>query len=107
MFETISILGGTLLAVIAVAAIVAAQWREIPSGPVPLYEMLRRQGDRAAVMALASGSRDFAIAMRRCVGCTARAECRAWLDSGRDEGFDKFCANADYVSLMRGLAKGG
>lgn len=104
MFETVSILGGTLVAVIAVAAIVAAQWREIPPGPVPLYEMLRRQSDRAAVMAIASGSRDFASAVRQCVGCAARAECRAWLDSGNRAGFEDFCANAAYVSRMRSLA---
>ena len=69
--------------------------------------MLRRQSDRAASIAIASGSRDFAVAVSRCVGCAARSECRAWLDSGRDEGYGKFCINAGYVSLMRGLAKGG
>ena len=103
--ETLAILGGTLLAVIAVAAVVAAQWRNLPEGPVPLYEMLRRQSNEAAGLALASGSRDFAVALKRCVGCSAREECRSWLDSGRREGFDKFCANASYVSAMSGLTK--
>jgi len=107
LLESVAILGGTLLAVITLAAIVAAQWRNLPEGPVPLYEMLRRQGERAASMAIASGSRDFAVAVGRCVGCTARAECRGWLDSLRGEGFEKFCANAGYVSLMRGLAERG
>ena len=105
MLESVAVLSGTLLVLIGLAAIIAAQWRNLPDGPVPLYEMLRRQSDRAAGMAIASGSRDFAFAIRRCVGCAARSECRAWLDSGRREGFEKFCANADYVSLMRGLAK--
>ena len=103
--ESVAILGGALLAVITVAAVVAAEWRNIPEGPVPLYEMLRRQGDDAAGLALASGSRDFAVALKRCVGCSAREECRSWLDSGRREGFDRFCPNAGYVSAMSGLAK--
>lgn len=105
LLESVAILGGTVLAVGAIAAIVAAHWRELPRGPLPLYEMLRKQSDRAAGMALASGSRDFAVAVRQCLACNAKRECRSWLESDSREGFDRFCANAAYVQNMRSLAK--
>ena len=103
--ESVAILGGTFLVVFTIGAVIMAQWRGIPAGPLPLYEMLVRQDPRAATKALASGSRDFAVAVRQCVGCSARAQCRAWLDSGSRDGFDEFCANAGYVARMRALSE--
>ena len=103
--ESIAVLGGITLVVILVVAVVMAQWHGAAAGPLPLYEMLRRQNPRAATMAIASGSRDFAIAVRQCVTCTARTQCRAWLDSGEREGFDAFCGNSGYLSRMRSLAE--
>ena len=103
--ESIAILGGTFLLVVLIGAVVMVQWRGLPAGPLPLYEMLVRQSPRAAGMAIASGNRDFALAVRQCVTCSARTQCRAWLDSGRSDGFDEFCANAGYVARMRSLAE--
>ena len=105
LIESIAILGGTFLLVFLVGAVVMAQWRGLPAGPLPLYEILVRQSPRAAGMALASGGRDFALAVRQCVTCKARTQCRAWLDSGRRDGFEEFCANEGYVSRMRTLAE--
>jgi hypothetical protein len=31
-----------------------------------------------------------------CAVCTHQRECRHWLESGRSEGYDEFCPNADY-----------
>ena len=103
--ESIAVLGGTFFLVILIGAVVMAEWRGLPAGPLPLYEMLVRQSPRAAGMALASGSRDFALAVRQCVTCKARTQCRTWLDLGKRDGFDEFCANAGYVSRMRSLAE--
>ena len=38
-----------------------------------------------------------ALATRRCVFCKAKAQCDAWLASGRDEGLEEFCRNAYYL----------
>ena len=105
LLESVAVLAGTFLAVTIIGAVVLAQWRGVPAGPLPLYEMLRRQNPRAATMAVASGSRDFALAVRQCVTCSARTQCRGWLDSGKREGFDEFCKNAGYVSRMRAIAE--
>ena len=102
--ETVAFLGGGLVGAIALAAVFLALWRGAPDVPVFLHAMLRRQGDDVARLATASGSRDFALAVNQCRCCNAAARCRAWLDSGKREGFDAFCANAGYVSRMRSLA---
>jgi hypothetical protein len=39
-----------------------------------------------------------ALATRRCVFCTTKKECDAWLASGRREGFEDFCPNAWYIA---------
>lgn len=73
--------------------------------PVLLERMLRRQGDAVAHGALASGSHEFAAAMRKCVDCTEAAQCRAWLASGARNGYESFCPNAGYVERMQRLAR--
>lgn len=103
--ETVAVLSGIILTLAVVGAVVLTQWRGLEGGPVPLYDMLRRQDPRAATMAVASGSRDFALAVRRCVACDAGTRCREWLDSGSRTGFEAFCRNAGYVSRQRDLAK--
>ena len=82
LLESVAILAGTFLAMTIIGAVVLAQWRGVPAGPLPLYEMLRRQNPRSA-----------------------RTQCREWLDSGKREGFDEFCENAAYVSRMRAIAE--
>jgi hypothetical protein len=39
-----------------------------------------------------------ALATRRCVFCSSKAQCDAWLASGRQEGFEEFCPNAWYIA---------
>ena len=102
--ELVAVLAGTFLIVLVISAIVLTQWRGMRDAPVPLYEVLRRQDPRAATMAVASGSRDFALAVRQCVACDAKTRCLARLDSGDRGGFEAFCPNAGYVSRMHGLA---
>jgi len=102
--ETVAFLGAGVVCAIALAAVFLAMWRGAGSDrPVLLYALLRRQGDDIARVATASGSRDFAVAVTKCVHCPATVRCRAWLDSGKRQGFEAFCANAGYVSRLRGL----
>lgn len=74
------------------------------ASPVLLEKMLRRQGDDVARLALASGDRNFALALRQCTRCTQAAQCRAWLYSGAKEGYETFCPNAGFVGRMKLLA---
>jgi hypothetical protein len=95
-----------LLGLIALSILAMGRWRSAPGGWVLLHEMLARQGDDVAHIATASGSRDFAVAVNQCLCCNSVARCRAWLDSGKREGFEAFCANAGYVSRLSALVRG-
>lgn len=71
-------------------------------GRLRLVEMLERHGARLA-------DRDYypaAIATRRCVFCNAKDECDAWLASGRRDGFERFCPNAEFIAHRSNLAAG-
>jgi hypothetical protein len=63
-------------------------------------EMLARKGLRPGE----SHSQAYAgaLAARRCVFCRRKAECDAWLASGRSEGFEQFCPNAWYIARRSG-----
>ena len=95
-----------LLGLIALGTVAIGLWRGTPDGRVLLYEMLARQGGDVARTALASGSRDFAVAVKQCLACPATARCSAWLDTGKQQGFEAFCSNAGYVARLRGLIGG-
>ncbi len=103
--EIVAYLGAGFVGFLVLGAIVLASWRGgAPSdAPVLLYSLLRRLGDDTARAATASGSRDFAVAVKQCLSCPATVRCRAWLDSGRRQGFEGFCANAGYVSRVHDL----
>jgi hypothetical protein len=103
---SIAVMGAGLLAVFIGAGIVVTLWNRglDDSSPVLLEQMLRRQGDAAARVALACGDRNFAFALRQCTRCSRSAECRAWLTSGARDGYQAFCPNAGYVQRMKLLA---
>ena len=97
---------GTAALIVAILTVaLLAGWRgDRRVGSVLLERVLRRQSDAAAGHALASGSRDFAVAVQRCVSCSEAAQCRAWLASGARDGYQTFCPNARYVQRMKDLA---
>ena len=97
--------GGGVLALFILGAAFLALWRLDDGRPSLLLErMLRRQSDAAATHALGSGSRQFAVAVRRCLSCHQAAQCHAWLASGAKQGYETFCPNAGYVERMKKLA---
>jgi hypothetical protein len=59
-------------------------------------EMLARQGLQPGEEL--SQVHAEAFAARRCVFCRSKAQCDAWLASGRREGFEDFCPNAWYIA---------
>ena len=102
LLSLIAIMGGALLALVIAGAALLAFWsRNAVEMPLLLERVLRRQGDDVAHRALASGSNDFALAVRSCLRCTEAAQCRAWLSSGARDGYQWFCPNAGYVDRMK------
>jgi hypothetical protein len=101
--QMVAFLGIGFVGLIALGATFLNLYRGASDKPVLLYAMLQRQGGGVARVATASGSRDFALAVNQCLCCNSAARCRAWLDSGKREGFDAFCGNAGYVSRIRSL----
>ena len=102
LLGSMAIMGATLLALFIGFCIVAVLWSEGfgDSSPVLLERMLRRQGDDVARLALATGDRSFAQALRQCERCGQAAQCRAWLHSGARDGYQTFCPNAGFVHRM-------
>ena len=81
-----------------------ALWRQDGGAkPLLLDQALRRQSNEAAYRAIASGNRDFAVAVQRCLACNEAAQCRAWLHSGADDGYQSFCPNAGFIHRMKVL----
>lgn len=103
---SIAVMGAALLAVFIGFCIVATLWMEGygDASPVLIERLLRSQGDEVARLALATGDRAFAQAIRRCARCTEAAQCRAWLHSGAREGYQAFCPNAGFVHRMKLLS---
>ncbi len=101
----VALLGTAALLAWALARAVADMWRRAmrDDRPLPLSIMMRRLHIEPAAAAAASG---FALgaAARRCAACPAEAECRAWLASGRHEGYERFCPNAAWLDRARGTA---
>src|SRR4051812_21657896 len=95
LISLIAAIGTTALAAVVLAIVVLALWRQDGAGkPLLLEQALRRQGNDVAHRALASGNRDFAVAVQRCLTCDHAAQCRAWLSSGARDGYQSSCRNA-------------
>ena len=104
--ESIAIMGTAGIVLVVIGYIVLMTWRRgwSDSRPVLLGELLRSQGEGVARLAIAPGGHGFALAVRRCLDCEAKVQCRAWLDSGKREGYEAFCPNAGFVARMKSLA---
>lgn len=63
-----------------------------------LAEVLERRGGRLPVDPIAMTQTVYAT--RACVFCSAKAECDTWLWSGRSEGIERFCPNAEFIARV-------
>lgn len=106
LLGSIAIMGAALITLLIGACIALALWREggSDSSPVLFEQVLRRQGDDVARRALASGSEEFALAVRQCLACQSAARCRTWLYSGARDGYQAFCPNAGFVHRIKLMA---
>ena len=96
-----AISSGLLVLFIAALVILAVFGRGGDSKPLLLDQALRRQSDDVAYRGIASGGRDFAMAVERCLACNEAAQCRAWLASSAREGYQHFCPNAGFIDRMK------
>ncbi|HEX6266542.1 MAG TPA: DUF6455 family protein [Burkholderiales bacterium] len=67
----------------------------LKEGRLRLAEMLGRRGVKLGEDL--NEIRSEALATRRCVFCSTKEQCDAWLASGASEGFARFCPNAELV----------
>ena len=67
-----------------------------------LAEVFERRGARLPVDPLSIDA--TALATRTCVFCRAKAQCDAWLWSGKREGIERFCPNAEFIELAEDKA---
>ncbi len=93
---------GELDAVLAEIGLSRAQIPQLiaggPAGARLLGQMLDRLGIERRHIASGAALQDLAWT---CTACTERRTCRAWLASGRTEGFQDFCPNAAVLECLR------
>ena len=89
-----------------IAVCVVLAWRHGlgDERPVLIEDMLRRQGERVAYLALAAGGHDFAVAVRQCIQCKQAGRCSAWLATGAVDGFESFCPNAGFIQRTKRIS---
>jgi len=103
MFQTVALYAPVVIVVIVAAALVSVLWRRgfAQDTQLPLAEMMVRRGVVLTPVWSGLGASGLAQAARRCASCSATKACRAWLDSGRREGYEEFCANAAYIEGLK------
>ena len=83
---------------------VAAMLKGCPDAPQLLAAMAPRVGVELGAIKDATVLRDL---QRTCTFCSASAQCRRWLRSGRTEGYRSFCPNAALLDEIRRSATAG
>jgi hypothetical protein len=96
--QTYAVLGlGFVVFALFLYTLASTAWRMLHAdGGLRLEQMLGRRGVQLAAAGEQAPS-DTAAAARRCAGCAGKAVCDDWLASGRRDGFEAFCPNADFI----------
>lgn len=97
--DGLAVLAATILGALVVAAfgygfVVSTRRVLRDDGNLRLSPMLHRYG---VDLSSASDHYHAALATRRCIACSDKARCDAWLRSGKREGVESFCPNASFV----------
>jgi len=103
LLQTVALFAPFVIVVIVAIALLVVLWRRgLPEDKVlPLGEMMLRQGVVLTPVWSGLGASGLARAARRCASCGAAQACREWLDSGKREGYEQFCANAAYIEQLK------
>ena len=97
---TVVILGGLVVLLAAVLAMenwLRAWEQRVPS---PLARLVERAGVEPQRLDSPRARRDVALAQQSCPQCAFVAPCRAWIESGRTQGYGDFCPNAALVERL-------
>ena len=87
---------GLALAAALAYALVTAWRRAMHDGaPLPFFGMIVRRRPAPTGPDSEVGAKLLALAARRCAFCGDKEQCRAWLASGRQDGYPAYCPNAD------------
>ena len=102
LLQSMAFFGATALGLGIVAVALLGVWQAVTDErPLLLSELLSLEGVDMGMRVKGTGARQFAIAARACMRCTARARCEAWLASPRRDGYEAFCPNAGYIAGMK------
>lgn len=103
VLETLAVFAPLVALFAPLTALAAVIWRRglDDERPLPLAEMLVRQGVAADGVWTPGAARQLAVAARRCAACGATNACREWLDAGRRGGYEEFCANAELIERLK------
>jgi uncharacterized protein DUF6455 len=105
IMEELALLSSTVILVGLLLVIGVMVWRRTwEASSLQLDEMLFRQGEAVARAALSPPADDFSLIVRSCAACKASRLCRAWLDTGRRDGYAAFCPNAAFIDRMKRVA---
>lgn len=86
---------GLLLAAALIYGLATA-WRRAlhDDARLPFFGMIERHGTTREELAAVVSFENLALAVRRCTFCGSKEQCRAWLASGRQDGYPASCPNA-------------
>ena len=98
LLASIAFFGATALGLGIVAIAAFSLWRAVADARrLLLAEVLVLEGVDLAQRVRGAGGREFALAARTCMECTARERCAEWLAERRRDGYPTFCPNARYI----------
>jgi|SRR5689334_18164613 hypothetical protein len=99
--EWVAFLGATALGLGIATAAILGLWRAIADQrPLLLADLLAFEGIEMGGHVAGAGARQFALAARKCMQCTARPQCESWLARREPGGYESFCPNAPYISRL-------
>jgi hypothetical protein len=102
LLQSIAFFGATALGLGIAAIAVLGLWRAMTDErPLLLSDLLALEGIDMGRHVKGAGARQFALAARRCMHCTARERCEDWLAARSGDGYQAFCPNAGYIARMK------
>lgn len=102
LLESLAVLGATALGLGIVALAVLGLWRAMTDErPLLLSRLLVFEGIEMSEHLTGAGTRQFALAARKCMQCSAREQCEGWLAGRSADGYESFCPNAGYIARLK------
>ena len=103
LMSTLALYAPFVLIGVLILSISVVMWRRALGydRPILLGAMLRRQGADLPDPITQTAGYDYSVAVRRCLNCGVSASCAKWLEEDKQDGFEEFCPNADYIGSLK------